>query len=316
MARHPRVLGAGLLYHVIARGNRQLDIFLRPRDYHAYLERLAKYRNKFKLTLYAYCLMPNHVHLLLETSDPSLSQFMQGVQQSYTQYFNRAHSQVGHVFQGRYKAIVCEKEPYLYALIRYIHLNPVRAKLVTTPEEYPFSSHRIYLTGRPTDVLDPAPGLRFFDGPSEYRRFVLDGLQEGHKPEYYKVENQQFLGKQGFPERITSKSAAHPSNRPPQSLPTALRTLATQMKIDPAVLRSRDRSWETSRLRTLISYVLVKQLGFPIGEVAAQFGRDGSTLSTLLNHLADRARTERRLMRQVAEVTKKLHIPRNQDIKA
>lgn len=305
MARHPRVFGTGLLYHVITRGNRQQDVFIGPLDYRAYLERLAKYRTKFNLTLYAYCLMPNHVHLLLETADPPLAKFMQGVQQSYTQYFNRVHGQVGHVFQGRYKAIVCEREPYLYALIRYIHLNPVRAKLVTKPEEYPFSSHAIYLAAKPTDLLDPASGLGLFDGPSGYKRFVIDGLQEGHKPEYYKVADQQFLGTEGFGERVKSETVIQPSNRSPKSLSAALKAIASQLKIAPALLRSKDRSWDVSRARTLVSYVLMHELGFPVGEVAAHFRRDGSTLSALVNRFTGRMGTDKSLRQQVARLSRK-----------
>ena len=105
MARRPRVFAPGLLYHVIARGNQRRKTFLSDDDYRAYLERLERYRAKFRLRIYAFCLMPNHVHLLLETGSTPLSKFMQGLQQSYTQYFNRRHRKVGHLFQGRYTAI-------------------------------------------------------------------------------------------------------------------------------------------------------------------------------------------------------------------
>jgi REP element-mobilizing transposase RayT len=305
MARRPRVFGSGLLYHVIARGNRQQDVFTGPLDYRAYLERLAKYREKYNLTFYAYCLMPNHVHLLLQTADPPLAKFMQAVQQSYTQYFNRLHAQVGHVFQGRYKAIVCERETYLYALIRYIHRNPVRAKLVDKPGDYLFSSHGIYLAGKPTKLLDPTVVLGLLNGPLGYERFVSEGHEEGHKPEYYKVEDQQFLGREGFGERVKSETVSQASNRSSRSLPVVLKTITSQLKIDPAVLRSRDRRWEVSRVRTLIAYVLVNELRFPLGQIAALFGRDGSTLSALLNKFRDRMDKDRLLKAQVARLSKK-----------
>jgi putative transposase len=111
-------------------------------DYEAYLERLARYRKRFGVTVYAYCLMSNHVHLLLETGSEPLSKFMQGLQQSYTQYFDRKHHKVGHLFQCRYKVIVCEKDEYLLTLVRYIHLNPIRGKLVQRLDDYPYSGHR------------------------------------------------------------------------------------------------------------------------------------------------------------------------------
>ena len=118
MARRPRVFAPGLLYHVIVRGNQRRKTFRSEDDYKAYLDRLEHYRAKFRLRIYAYCLMPNHAHLLLETGATPLAKFMQGLQQSYTQYFNRRYRKVGHLFQGRYKAIICDKEKYLLALLR------------------------------------------------------------------------------------------------------------------------------------------------------------------------------------------------------
>ncbi|MDF0651745.1 MAG: transposase [Nitrospira sp.] len=133
MARRPRVFAPHILYHVIVRGNQRHATFRTPSDYQAYLERLARYRQSCRVRLWAYCLMPNHVHLLVKSTNEPLATFMQRLQQSYTQYFNRTHRTVGHLFQGRYKAIVCEKDRYLLALIRYLHLNPGRAKLVKQP---------------------------------------------------------------------------------------------------------------------------------------------------------------------------------------
>ena len=101
----------------------------------------------YAVTLHAYCLMPNHVHLVLRTAEASLARFMQSLQQSYTQRFNRRYGQVGHVFQGRYKALLCETDEYLVTLVRYVHLNPVRAGLAARAEDYPYSGHRAYLGG-------------------------------------------------------------------------------------------------------------------------------------------------------------------------
>jgi putative transposase len=109
------VFAPGLLYHVIVRGNQRRKTFLRDEDYQAYLERLTRYRRRYGYTVHAYCLMPNHVHLLLESSTHPLGKFMQGLQQSYSQYFNLRHHKVGHVFQGRYKAIVCQRDEYYWS---------------------------------------------------------------------------------------------------------------------------------------------------------------------------------------------------------
>ena len=160
MSRRPRVFAPGLFYHVIVRGNQRRKTFRRDDDYKAYLDRLEKYRRRFRVRIYAYCLMPNHVHLLLETGTTPLAKFMQGLQQSYTQYFNRGYRKVGHLFQGRYKAIICEKDKYLLSLIRYIHLNPVRAGLSKRPERYAYSGHVRYLMNGTPKVIEAGPILR------------------------------------------------------------------------------------------------------------------------------------------------------------
>ena len=202
MARRPRLFAPGLLYHVIVRGNQRRKTFLNETDYNAYLERLGRYRTKYGHTIHAYCLMPNHVHLLVESSNQPLAKFMQGLQQSYSQYFNLRHHKIGHVFQGRYKAIVCQKDQYLLQLIRYIHLNPVRAGMVKEPEQFSFSGHRAYVDAKATEVINPRKALGLMGGKARYRAFIRDSMKQGHKEEYYEVEDQRFLGGEGFGEKL------------------------------------------------------------------------------------------------------------------
>jgi len=299
MARRPRIFAPGLLYHVIVRGNHRQRTFRRPADYHAYLDRLARYQRRYAVRLYAYCLMPNHVHLLLETGHVPLARFMQGLQQSYTQYFNRMYDQLGHLFQGRYQAIVCERDRYLIALIRYIHLNPVRAKLVRQPEEYPYSGHDVYLRGQPTELLDPAPVLGLLGGRGGYRRFVREGMGEGHRVDYYEVSDQRVLGHAGFAESLRKQGMEPPTPTPNRSVDQTLKTLAKHLHIDPVLLRSPDRSWAVSRARTLIAYTVVRRLGFPLTELAAHLGRDAATVSTLISRLAARMQGDPQARRQV-----------------
>ncbi len=109
-----------------------------------YLGRLEHYRQRYHVTLYAYVLMSNHVHLLVETYTTPLSKFMQGLQFTYTRSYNRRYAKIGHLFEGRYKAIVCDREAYLLELVRYVHLNPARLRRPRDPWWYPWSSHRAY----------------------------------------------------------------------------------------------------------------------------------------------------------------------------
>lgn len=178
--------------------NHRQKTFLNEGDYQAYLERLGRYRRQLGITVYAYCLMPNHVHLLVETGSQPLSRFVQGLQQSYTQNFNRKHRKIGHLFQGRYKAILCYKDEYLLSLVRYIHLNPIRANMVQKVDDYLYSGHRNYLEGRTSEVLDPDRVLAMIGGRAGYRGFVQAGLRDGHREDYYQVEDQRFLGTEEF----------------------------------------------------------------------------------------------------------------------
>ncbi len=141
MARKSRIEYERAFYHIISRGNQRRKVFKDEKDFQKYLTLLAFYKERYKYFLYAYVLMNNHVHLLIETRKNPLSKIIQGITQSYTMYFNRKYRTVGHLFQGRYKAILCDKEAYLFSLIKYIHLNPVRARIAKSAEEYRWSSY-------------------------------------------------------------------------------------------------------------------------------------------------------------------------------
>ena len=293
MARRPRLFAPGLLYHVIVRGNHRQKTFRTRRDYDAYLERLGRYCQKHKVSLHAYCLMPNHVHLLLECSRTPLAKFMQGLQQSYTQYFNLFHHKVGHLFQGRYKAIICEKDEYLLALVRYIHLNPIRAKLVQRVEQYPYSGHHCYIAGKPGEMMDPTAVLKVFGGVKAYRRFVQDGMGDGHREDYYEVEDQRFLGPPAFGERMRGQVEEESERRVTKKpLGKVVEALGRQIKVSPGALRGPDRSWRVSRVRTLIAYVLVKQQGYTVREVASYLGRDQTTMSSSISRFSEKVRQE------------------------
>jgi REP element-mobilizing transposase RayT len=302
MARRPRVHSPGLLYHVIVRGNHRRKTFLDDRDYRAYLDRLAHYRKRFAARIYAYCLMPNHVHLLVEVSDEPLSKLMQGLQQSYTQYFNRRHRKTGHLFQGRYHAIVCDKDEYLLSLVRYIHLNPVRAKLLRRPERFPYSGHREYCHAEGAKIVDPALVLKLLGGAKRYQRFVMDGIGEGHKDEYYEVEDQRFLGPEGFGEKVVEEGKARPPRRRP--LVDSAARVAKKLSLDPKLLKAADRSWKVSRARAIAAYILIGRLGYRLTDVSAALGRDAATVSSLVSRLVHRMSADARLSREVERLGK------------
>src|SRR3990172_8539614 len=211
MARKPRVEFPGAFYHVISRGNQRQAIFHDDRDRQYYLERLEHYRQRYGFTLYAYVLMPNHVHLLVETGPTPLSKILQGLQFPYPRYFNRRYHKEGHLFQGRYTAIVCDRDAYLVELVRYLHLNPARMRTPLNPWRYAWSSHRAYV-GEATPVeVETTRGLGPFArqlgrGRQGYLKFMAEGLNAGHQGKYYETVDQRFLGDERFIELVDRRT--------------------------------------------------------------------------------------------------------------
>lgn len=202
MARPLRLEFSHAVYHVTSRGNARQKIVRTDIDRQAFLSALAHVVDRFGWRCHAYCLMDNHYHLLIETPLPNLSLGMRQLNGPYTQSFNRRHRRAGHLFQGRFKAILVEKDTHLLELCRYVVLNPVRAKLVKRPERWAWSSYRATagLTAVP-DFLTVAWileqfGSRLGVAQQRYQAFVMDGIGgEGH---WDQVRGQLYLGSDTF----------------------------------------------------------------------------------------------------------------------
>ncbi|HET8761479.1 MAG TPA: transposase [Nitrospiria bacterium] len=286
MARKPRIEYPGALYHVIARGNQRRDVFHDDMDRLRYLARLRAYKERYGFRLYAYALMTNHVHLLLEPQQTGLSKIMQGLHQSYTQGYNRRYCAVGHVFQGRYQAILCDRDAYLLALVRYIHLNPVRARLVRDPADYPWSGHRAYLDSVGEGLVDTETvlgmlGERRSLAQKRYQAFVTEELTGGSRPEYYQVRDQRFLGDDAFVEQMQRTTAEE--RRQPVKTPSLAALLSAVVRAT-GVTRERitgpDRRGDAARARRLLV-----QAGaicaVPGRDLARLLGRDPAVISRL-----------------------------------
>lgn len=206
MARPLRIEFAGALYHVTSRGDGQEDIYWDDEDRERYLEVLGHVCERFNWVVHAYCLMDNHYHLLVETPDKNLSKGMRQLNGVYTQQFNRRHGRVGHVFQGRYKAILVQKECYLLELARYIVLNPVRAQMVRSAKDWPWSSYRATaglvtpVKGLVVDWILSSFSRRKSVAVVRYREFVARGKTQP-KP-WEQLKNQIYLGSDEFIDEI------------------------------------------------------------------------------------------------------------------
>lgn len=209
MARPLRIEFAGALYHVTARGNAQADIYADDNDRLQFLSLLQHAVERFNWYCHAYCLMDNHYHLLIETNSPTLSKGMKLLNGTYTQYYNRQHQRVGHVFQGRFKAILVQKDSYLLELARYIALNPVRAQMVRSAKDWPWSSYRAtagYAEAAAcltTDWVLAGFAKTRNVAQQRYREFVQQG--KGQPSPWQKLRNQIYLGDENFVEETQCK---------------------------------------------------------------------------------------------------------------
>ncbi len=212
MSRPLRIEFAGALYHVTSRGDGQEDIFRDDSDRELFLEVFAEVSERFNWTVHSYCLMGNHYHLLLETPDGNLSNGMRHMNGVYTQRINRKHKRVGHVFQGRYKAIIVQKQNYLLELARYIVLNPVRARMVRSAKDWTWSSYRATaaMADTPTWLTTDWILSSFSDKRKEaierYKKFVAEGKNQPTLWE--QLKNQIYLGTDAFVEKMQSKKSA------------------------------------------------------------------------------------------------------------
>ena len=211
MARPLRIVYPGAFYHVTSRGNEQKDVFKSRRDREKFLEYLASSTQRYGAVIHAYCLMSNHYHLLLETPAGNLSQIMQHINSAYTTYFNVKRKRAGHLFQGRYKAILVEADEYATELSRYIHLNPVRAGMAARPEDWPWSSYRGYIgQGKAPEWFKREFILGYFgkkaaDAVKRYRAFVEDLLGKEYESPLKATFGTAILGSVAFIEAVTAE---------------------------------------------------------------------------------------------------------------
>lgn len=202
MARPLRLEYHGALYHITSRGDGQEDIYLDDGDRVLALAVLEDVARRLNWCIHAYCLMGNHYHLLIETPDGNLAQGMRQFNGVYTQRFNRLHARVGHVFQGRYKAILVQKDSYLLELARYIVLNPVRAGMVRSAKDWPWSSYRATsgFVQSPewleTNWILSAFSPREAQAMERYRAFVSEGRNQPSP--WDQLRNQIYLGDEQF----------------------------------------------------------------------------------------------------------------------
>lgn len=275
-----------LFYHVMSRGNARQATFLGPEDHAHYLRLLELACRRFETEIHAYCLMPNHVHLLIRNRHAALPRFMQWLLGTYAVQFNAAHGRVGHLFQGRYKTRVILDNDYLFEVGRYIHMNPVAAGLTQAPERYPWSSLRAYLGLEPRGAISCDVLLNPFlraDRPAErtaFYRFTcarrpsngcaelagpLEDPREGRRPT---SEAEPLVTRMGL-DLTVAESRCAPGGLTAE---TALQLSAQAFQCDPGLLRSAARNPRRGWGRAVWMLLLRERSPLSLSEVAASTG--------------------------------------------
>ena len=284
MARKSRIHIPGGVYHVMLRGNGGQVIFPDPDDGKHFLDLLAEGTGRFGFRCHGYCLMPNHVHLVLQVGAIPLSRALQNLSFRYSRHINARERRVGHLFQGRYKAILVDGERYLLELVRYVHLNPVRAGLTKTPEAWRWSGHRAYLgraaapwltTDWVLSLLAPGAG----DARAAYRAFVADGMGEGRRAEFHAGNGGggRLLGDDSFIERAMAEAGERPET--PPSLDAIIAAVAKAYGVAAAALADPSRERRMAQARGLAGLIARDTGAATLSELAARFGRELSSYS-------------------------------------
>jgi len=274
MARKPRVHFEGALYHVIVRGNNREFIFKDDHWKQNYLEIIKRYKEKFGFKLYGYVIMDNHAHLIIEVTHIPLSKVMQSIQQVFTQKYNRKLRRTGHVFEQRYKAILCDKDQYLLGLIRYVHQNPLRANIVVGLD-YKWSSYKEYIDETSRYITDIEFPFGLFDNRLD--RFVTFMTEED--TEFKKVTVREFSEDIDEYEEISRTQTKEVK----LDLESIVELVCEEMNLDKSKINEPTRLRKVANARQLIAYIASYNPRITQVEVANQFDLKQNSISMMLS---------------------------------
>lgn len=312
MPRQPRIDASDLLYHVIARGIERRSIFNDTKDREEFIARLGKLLIDSGTPIYAFALVPNHFHLLLRRTTTPVSTLMQRLLTAYAMYFNRRHRRSGHLFQNRYKAIVCQDDAYFLELVRYINLNPLRARLVEDIEalaEFRYSGHGYILGKEKVGWLDPQPVLAFFADSQKaarraYLQFVSQAIENGRPqdfdggglkrsmgfPEKYSKNkvayDDRILGVGSFVESLTFRHNDKDAGQD-EKLEKIIDDICQEFTVDRGRLLGSSKVRQVARARWQLAYRLEREVGMTRSQIAMSLSVGISAVAKMINKIED-----------------------------
>ena len=315
MPRQARLDAPGTLHHIMLRGIERKNIVNDDKDRDGFVSRMGELSSETDTAIYAWALLKNHAHILLRSGAVGLPKFMRRFLTGYAVYYNRRHSRHGHLFQNRYKSIICEEEVYFKELVRYIHLNPLRAKLVKNMSEldrYRWCGHAVLMGKIRKAWQDRDYVLRWFgdvEGPARraYRRYVKEGIEQGSRPDlvggglirsmggwsqvismrkvgHKEVSDERILGSGKFVDEVISEADKviryqFKGKALSEKIEQYIKELCLEKGVNIKELRSGSRRPGVSRLRRHLARVLVEKYGAPLAEIARHVGVSTSAIS-------------------------------------
>ncbi|UCH01225.1 MAG: transposase [Deltaproteobacteria bacterium] len=314
MARPLRIQYPGAFYHITSRGNELKDVFKSQKDREKFLSYFETATHRYGALIHVYCLMNNHYHILMETPEGNLSQIMHHINASYTTYFNVKRKRAGHLFQGRYKAILVDADEYAKELSRYIHLNPVRAGIVDDPGKYSWSSCRYYIgQEKASEWLSRDFILAYFGktvsvAKKRYREFVSSLIGKEYESPLKGVVGATILGSLDFVKDITEKHLK--TKKVDRDLP-AIRMLSKRPsleRIEKEVEAVIDE--DEVLLRQVSLYFYHKYSGKTLKEIGTHFGIGESAVSQASRRLVLKMPNEAKLRKKIRMIEKRLIMSR------
>ncbi|RJQ78426.1 MAG: transposase [Desulfobacteraceae bacterium] len=315
MPRHSRIDAPGALQHIIGRGLNREKIFSDRTDYLFFLERLGDLLTDSGARCFAWALLPNHFHLLLQTGKTPISNLMKKLLTGYAINYNRRHNRTGHLFQNRYKSILCQEEPYLLELVRYIHLNPLRAGLIpdfNSLSRHPFCGHAVILGHMNYSWQDRHYILRLFgqsgtDAKRKYREFVRKGIEKGNRPDLigggllrsqggwgavklnrqagaYQKGDERILGNGDFVNEVLANAREQFEKNyrirvEGFTFDKLLSHVSQMTRLSPEDILDRQRDRQRTRARSILCFLATDQLRIPQGQLAEMLHLTQSAIS-------------------------------------
>ena len=313
MARKPRIHTYGAIYHVMLRGNARQDIFADDKDRYRFYEILQKSCERFMHRIHAFCLMSNHVHLEIQVGDIPLSRIMQNVSLRYTQWFNWRHKKTGHVFQGRYKAVMVDADAYLLELAAYIHINPVRARLADCPEKHRWSSYPAYMGKESLPWLETELVLSQFSrnvetARAKFAEYVGERLAGGRSKEFHGEKNidSRIFGDDHFIDAVLAETESLPERKPDVNAVIAAVKRLYGIPDDRLRMQGRDRV--SSEARGLAAWATLELSGGKLTELSRYVERDPSTLTCSVRRIEERRENDPLLVDKMERLRRDLLI--------